>query len=127
MIINLTQHDATPAQTASGVVNLPAEPCGAVRALLTFEERPDQAALETRAARIAAIAAIALATLPRGGDHAMIGGAPYLMAPLERALLDRGITPLYAFSRRESVEETLSDGSTRKVAVFRHAGWVEVA
>ncbi len=36
----------------------------------------------------------------------------------------RGITPLYAFTRRESVEEVLPDGSTRKTAVFRHAGFI---
>ena len=33
------------------------------------------------------------------------------MAILENALIDAGITPLYAFSKRESVETTLEDGS----------------
>jgi hypothetical protein len=54
----------------------------------------------------------------------MIGGAPYLMAPLEVALRAHGITPLYAFSVRESVEQTQPDGSVRKIAVFRHGGFV---
>ena len=45
------------------------------------------------------------------------------MAPLEEALRYRGILPLYAFSRRESREETDPDGSVRKVAVFRHLGF----
>ena len=31
----------------------------------------------------------------------------------------------YAHSIRESTEEVLPDGSTRKVAVFRHRGWVD--
>ena len=31
----------------------------------------------------------------------------------------------YAHSERESKEETLPDGSVRKVSVFRHRGWIE--
>jgi len=68
-------------------------------------------------------AAAALST-SRVGRRALIGGVPYLMAPLERALRRRGVTPLYAFSRRESREETLPDGSVRKTATFRHMGFV---
>jgi len=56
----------------------------------------------------------------------MIGGAPFLMSALEDALVIAGITPLYAFSVRESVEAEQADGSVRKVAVFRHLGFVEV-
>lgn len=59
-----------------------------------------------------------------GAESAMIGGAPFLMAPLEGALRTRGVIPLYAFSVRESVEEALPDGSVRKTQVFRHAGFV---
>ncbi len=55
---------------------------------------------------------------------AMIGGAPYLMAPLERHLARAGVRPMYAFSTRESVEQTGADGSVKKVSVFRHAGFV---
>ena len=32
---------------------------------------------------------------------------------------------VYAASKRESVEITQPDGSVRKVAVFKHLGWVE--
>jgi hypothetical protein len=46
------------------------------------------------------------------------------MAPLEVALRAHGITPLYAFSVRESVDQVQPDGSVRKVATFRHAGFV---
>ena len=56
--------------------------------------------------------------------RAMIGGAPYLMAPLETALRVIGIEPVYAFSTRASVEQTMPDGSVRKVNDFRHAGFV---
>jgi len=117
MIINLTQHTATPEQTAAGVV--PAPDAAVVSRLLTFEEPPSRDEIVARANALAALAAGV------GARAAMIGGAPYLMAPLERALRARGITPLYAFSRRESVEEAQPDGSVRKVAVFRHVGWVE--
>ena len=47
-----------------------------------------------------------------------------MMARLERALIERGIEPLYAFSVRESTEEVQADGSVRKVAVFKHAGFI---
>ena len=49
------------------------------------------------------------------------------MAPLERELKKRGITPLYAFSLRESAEKVEADGSTTKMVVFRHKGFVEVS
>ena len=44
---------------------------------------------------------------------------------LEAALRQQGFTPLYAFSVRESADQTQPDGSVRKVAVFRHVGFVE--
>lgn len=116
-ILNLTQHAASPDQIAAGVVE-PADKAG-VQALLTFEELPDRTEVILRAAELAVIAA------KSGFGAAMIGGAPFLMPPLEAALKAAGIRVLYAFSRRESVEETLPDGSVRKTQVFRHAGWVE--
>jgi hypothetical protein len=61
-----------------------------------------------------------------GEPAAMIGGAPYLMSELEQALFERGITPLYAFSKRESVEEVTDSGETVKKTVFKHLGFVEV-
>ena len=36
------------------------------------------------------------------------------------------VKPLYAFSKREVVEEQLPDGSVRKTQVFKHLGFVEV-
>ena len=58
-------------------------------------------------------------------EAAMIGGAPFFMSALEAALKERGVRAVHAFSRRESGEERLPDGSVRKTQVFRHAGWVE--
>jgi len=45
------------------------------------------------------------------------------MPYLTDALRVRGIVPLYAFSRRESIEEKTDDG-TRKISVFRHLGFI---
>lgn len=117
MILNLTQHPATAEQAAAGVVE-PADKAG-IQELLTFEELPDRTEVILRAAELAVIAASS------GYRAAMIGGAPFLMPPLEAALKAAGVKPLYAFSRRESVEQTAPDGSVRKTNVFRHAGWVE--
>ena len=58
------------------------------------------------------------------GIHCMIGGAPFLMGPLEAALLKDNRVPVYAFSVRESVEAPQADGSVRKANVFRHGGFV---
>lgn len=115
MILNLTQHPATPEQIAAGVI----EPANkdAVRRLLTFDEIPSRADIAARAA--------ALAEIADGHDAAMIGGAPYLMGALEDALKKKGVAPLYSFTRREVVEKTASDGSVVKTAVFRHAGFIE--
>lgn len=126
MIINLTQHTATPEQVAQGVAELPEAEGHAVRDLLTFSTPPEEGEIVARARDIALIAATAL-----GGDEgdihpsrAMIGGAPYLMGALESALIEQGILPCYAFSIREVLEQTQADGTVRKTAVFRHAGFV---
>ena len=109
MRINLTQHIATPEQGCFEPDNK-----GSVQALLTFEEMPDAAEILRTAADLAGIA------VDHGATEAMIGGAPFLMPALERALRRCGIVPLYAFSRRESVD--LPDG--KKTSVFRHIGFV---
>lgn len=113
-IINLTQHAATPEQVAEGVFehHNPAD----IKEQLTFTQLPDLQELWETAQYLAGIAKSS------GADAAMIGGAPYLMAPLEWELQHHGIKVLYAFSVRESVD--LGDGV--KQSVFRHAGWVEV-
>lgn len=124
MILNLTQHQATPEQVAAGVVDLPPAEREALSVLLTFETLPTRQEIEGRASDIADLAAYSgLADSPHVGA-AMIGGAPYLMPSLEKALQAVFITPLYAFSVRESVEQALADGSVRKVNVFRHAGFI---
>lgn len=115
MIANLTQHVATPAQIADGATDVATKTLGR---LLTFSTLPSRDDIEHRAAQIADLAENS------GFNRAMIGGAPFLMPALERALRERGIAPCYAFSLRESVDETMPDGSVRKVAIFKHAGFV---
>jgi hypothetical protein len=119
-ILNLTQHVASPDQIVVGVV----EPANkvAVQALLTFDELPKSEQLRQCAEDLADLALVD----PSFSGSVMIGGAPFYMAPLERALKMRGIRTLYAFSKRESVDQAQADGSIKKTQVFRHAGFVEV-
>jgi len=131
MILNLTQHVTTPEQEAQLVV----EPrmCKAeIRELLTFEEIPSKEEIEVRATKLAEIA-VAEASMYAGDTdnevwitRVMLGGAPYLMGALEKAVRECGFTPVYAFSKRESVDQPQPDGSVRKIAVFKHVGFVEV-
>lgn len=116
MIVNITQHNATPEQKNEGVVE--PENKERVKYLLTFEDVPNKYELQQVARKLAEIASNS------GAKRAMIGGAPYLMAHLEVALRAAEIEPLYAFSRRESVEQAQEDGSVRKINVFKHVGWV---
>ena len=118
MILNLTQHKATAEQIAAGVVDLEGEEREALIALLTFEELPDRATICKAAVKITQFAGY------HGAKDAMIGGAPFLMAPLQQELASAGIRAQYAFSTRESVEATQADGSVKKVAIFRHVGFV---
>ena len=113
-IINLTQHSATAEQIAAGVVTYAP---GAVKALLDFQTLPSVADVWQRARQLAQLAKAS------GASQAMIGGAPFLMKELEFQLLAVGVSPLYAFSVRESVEAVQPDGSVVKTAVFRHVGF----
>lgn len=127
MILNLTQHPGTPEQ---GVTDLTGEELASLKMALNFDILPDAQEIADRAEYIAELACMN----GLGGEDddpipsaAMIGGAPYLMATLERALRNVGIEPLYAFSVRESTEQVQPDGTVRKVNIFRHAGFVPAA
>jgi hypothetical protein len=121
-IINLTQHPATKEQLAAGVVDVCNEE--ALRGLLTFNECPTHQEVVDRAVQIVKLATESSETQGMAFMYAMIGGAPYLMRPLETALLCAGITPVYAFSKRVSEEKVMPDGSVQKVNVFKHIGFV---
>jgi len=114
-IVNLTQHAPTTEQIEAGVFD-------GDRTLLlpwlNFTSAPTRAELQDRAAQIADFAA------STGADAAMLGGAPYLMGPLGRALERHGIQPLFSFTERQSAETIMPDGSVSKTSVFRHVGFV---
>jgi hypothetical protein len=114
-ILNLTQHPASIEQVAAGVIE-PADKAE-VKGLLTFYGMPTKAEVEKRAIQIADLAC------GTGVSAAMIGGAPYLMAPLAAELKVRDIEPVYAFSERISTE-IIIDGVTHKAGSFRHLGFV---
>ena len=79
-ILNLTQHLATPEQIAQGVVDLSEQDRKALVSAITFEELPDVAIIENRAKRVCDIA------VKYGIEKVMIGGAPFFMSTLEKAL-----------------------------------------
>lgn len=113
--LNLTQHPTSAAQRDAGVVE-PSDK-SAVQALLSFTELPTSDEVRERAE--------ALAQLAVGHESAMLGGAPFLMHPLHEALLSVGVTPVYAFSLRQSQERVNPEtGETEKVSVFAHLGFV---
>jgi len=114
-IINLTQHTPLPAQIAEGVFS--SSKHEEIRGLLTFHEAPTTKEMIKRALELSVIAR------EEGAEYALIGGAPYFMPILEKVLLDSGIIPLYAFSRRQ-VEEVTENGTTKKIVVFHHERFI---
>ena len=118
IILNLTQHEATPAQLEEGVFEPTPELKEEIRGLLTFDDIPSTREMFRRARGLAQAVAHSECSM------AMIGGAPFFMSTLESELLGSGISPLYAFSRRESVDELQEDGSLVKRAKFVHLGFV---
>lgn len=126
-IINITQHASTPEQRAAGVEDLQDAELEFIKKALTFVELPSQDELDVRALALSSAAATKLSEEVSRGEKcaAMIGGAPYLMARLEIALKSEGITPVYAFSKRVSVETRQQDGTVVKTAQFKHEGFVE--
>ena len=140
MIFNLTMHPATQEQIEAGVFDASDERLIEIKAALTFTELPTQEEIEVKALSLAAIALSELYTRvlenrPESeeqldiesqmlGMEVMIGGAPYLMPYLERALKEYKLNAVYAFSKRESVEVVLDNGDVRKTNIFKHLGFV---
>lgn len=116
-ILNLTQHQSTPEQQAEGVFDMEGEDLARLKQLLTFEQLPDRWEIGIRAESLIALAR------KYTRQRVMLGGAPYLMGPLEKALEARGLEYCYAFSMRESVEKIV-DGKAVKTSVFRHRGFI---
>lgn len=125
MIINLTQHVATAEQIAAGVIEPAAEDKEIIQDLLTFNEIPSVEELKGRAYNLATL--VTNMGAANASHHTvMIGGAPFFMSFLQEALKKVGHKPVYAFSRRESVDQAQLDGTVKKVAVFKHLGFIEV-
>lgn len=118
-ILNLTQHKSTLSQKSHGVF----EPANKqmIQEVLTFTNMPTKEAIARRAGALARI----VEKLEGFKGEVMIGGAPYLMGPLEKALKKAGCQPVYAFSLRDTVEEEV-DGKVIKRQVFNHLGFVKV-
>ena len=116
-IVNLTQHVAAKDQLADGVFEPAAKE--QVKELLTFAYIPTPEELADRAELLASVA------WENGAHAAMISGAPYLIAPLERALVEHGIDPCYLFTERRGTEVMDPDtGEVRKTQIFIHTGFV---
>lgn len=141
MILNLTQHTATVEQLTAGVCDLPVDLRPVVGKLLTFEDIPSKEDICKRAHTLAMISRawfagmdpmsvflddfVGFPPLGEGGDYrVMVGGALWLMRPLSEELIALGLTPVFAFSVRESVDTMQADGSVRKSQIFRHRGFV---
>lgn len=120
-IINLTQHQASADQIAEGVFDVDANELPKLKALLTFASLPTVDEIQHRAQEITLLARLHFV------EHAMIGGAGYLMSALEAELRKSGITPLHAFSERVSVEHTNDQGEVVKTNVFKHVGFIRTA
>ncbi len=120
MIINFTQHRATPEQIEAGVAEL--IPVSELSEILTFVDIPTAQEIRSRAEEAAKL----ISSVSEPGAQVMIGGAPFFMGTLEAALKAAGFKPVYAFSERKSVDVVKEDGSVVKTAVFVHKGFVEV-
>ena len=138
LIINLTQHSMTEEQykyNDENLVEIKFKPYNGtsvgspdyVKKLLNFNDMPSKKEIIGRAIALAAYASGLLSQAKNDNDklYALIGGAPYLMGPLEEALKQEGIQPLYAFSQRESVEAKGENGTVIKTAIFKHKGYIE--
>lgn len=131
-IINITQHPATPEQGVEDIIiqgecvassfGLRPDQFGYFPKLadvLTFDRIPTYGQMWSRACLLTTISVRLEAT------HAMVGGAGFFIPVLEKALRQRGIVPVHAFSKRESVETQNADGTVSKTNVFKHLGFVE--
>lgn len=119
-ILNMTQHALVPDQCADGVREFPAGQRPLLHRLLTFESLPTAQEIGSRAEQLAEMAAA------NGAGGVMLGGAPFLMSALEKALKRRSIPVFYAFSQRRSTEVPQPDGTVQKCVRFSYAGLVEV-
>ena len=119
ILINLTQHNLTQEQLKDAV-EVGTDVRDEIVKLITFNGLPTAGEIKGNASRLAGICR------DMHASHAVIGGAPYFMGPLEQALRRVGVTPLYAFTERVAVEVTNPEtGEVTKTSKFNFAGWIE--
>lgn len=119
ILINLTQHSLT-AEQLKDAVEVGNDVRDEVIELITFNGLPTAGEIKGNASRLAEICR------DMHASHAVIGGAPYFMGPLEQALRKAGIVPLYAFTERVAAEVTNPEtGEVTKTSKFNFAGWIE--
>lgn len=126
MILNLTQHPATPEQLAAGVVDITGPDRARLIELLTFNIPPSRKELLHRATILARMAFVKVSSAVEYpyGTQVMIGGAPYLMHALQARLLGVGLFAVYSFTKRVS-EEKVIDGKVVKTSTFEHVAFVD--
>lgn len=122
VIWNATQHIATADQKEQKVVDLPTEIREELCKHLTFEDIPSSEELRMRSI---AVIGLLMTCGAKHGDMVMLGGAPFFMEELSHTTREAGMTPVFAFSKRESAEQVQADGTIRKVAIFKHLGFVK--
>lgn len=116
----MPQHTLTKDQVEYGVCPVSEEYKDELLALSDFKVLPEVDEVWRRARHMAEIANKECMRL--GTNVVMIGGAPFLMAPLEHALEERSLTWCYAFSERISSEIPQEDGSVKKEVSFVFKG-----
>lgn len=97
-IINLTQYPTTAEMKKLGIVDLKESAYKTLLRHLVFMEYPDKARIKEAAKNIATLAYTA--SVAYNADKALIGGTPFLMSSLEKALKKLGIQPVYLFDNK---------------------------
>ena len=133
-IANLTQHTFSAEQLAelqqAGVEVIDLDTAH-IRAQISFDGGlPTREEITQRARDLARWAWAQVEALESEGKvdvsrpiYTMIGGAPFFMGPLEKALGACDMAPVYAFSKRAVVEDPETG---TKTSVFKHEGFVVV-
>ena len=154
LILNLTQHNASEEQIKAGVVDLPSPYREKLVELLTFNEMPRSCnEIQKRAGAVYDLVIdfcldenspvrdeVKEMIIENNGEFGnkyeinevefrklnmafMIGGALWLMKPLIEELEGIG-QPLFAFTKRIVKETPQPDGTIKKVAIFKHEGFI---
>lgn len=131
--LNLTQHEATSAQSCAPRNEATASIISELLTFATLDEAQNDRRRRAEELRDVAVgmardAGHTLEADPDGGwtlVEVMIGGAPWFMRTLEDVLTETPfLRPVYAFSPRVVTERTDADGKIVKTSEFRHQGFI---